>query len=212
MKPLSFPNLIARLGNWPGVLTVNAAQILLQRISELPEKSLILQLGFDGGRTTIVAGMAAKEYGHTVEVVGMSPDDKMSALWYGRAIKLFDIEKIVTRSNAVNATDSNMLIASDWGPSIGEWIDRLKIGGALCLIGRATSAALTAPFQRIVQIDSEIAVWDKIEASKAIEVESISQSALNGSAHLSNGNGRIELITDAAILDTDETSSSERIA
>lgn len=190
MRPFDFPKAWGKLGNWPGYTNVNAAQTILQKTSELKPDAGIAVLGFDGGRTLIVAGWGARQFSLKVNLIMPRAEDPDSELWYYRATRLFDLEKIVTRTEDDTPRPYDMLVSAFANEWTAAWIEQLKPNGSLCLVGPA--ANYKCELTSIVSLPNQIAIWEKPEATSNIielpdmQIQVNNVVSLNGE----NGNGK----------------------
>ena len=80
-----------KLGNWPGYTNANAAQAVMQKISELKSNSTIGVLGFDGGRTLVVTGWGARQFSLKVALIMPRAEEPDSETWDWRTMRAFDL-------------------------------------------------------------------------------------------------------------------------
>ena len=132
--PFNFPREYGKLGNWPGTINANQAQVLLMQALGNKQNAKFVELGFDGGRTTIVLNWAASQLDATIDCVSVV--DPESILWFNRACMLHRMDRGKVRSHVDLAPFAcNMLVinasVSPSLPAIKQWYDAMDLGGAV---------------------------------------------------------------------------------
>lgn len=162
MKPFDFQKQWGMLGAWPGILSIVGAQGILQKIASFKPGAKIVQLGFDGGRATIVAGWAAGSNGHRLAVVGQPSPDMQSEVWFNRAIHLWNMRTFCERIYDCEPFECDMIISNQYEEFFEEWAEHLRIGGSLCLLGNASLAPFNnQDFTKIADAPGQVALWDR---------------------------------------------------
>ena len=170
MKPFDFPIMWGKLGNWPGIVSIVGAQAILQKIATFKSGAKIVQLGFDGGRVAIIAGWGAGSNGHQITIVGQPSTDMSTEIWFNRAVHLWNMQGFCHRAYDCDPFECDMILANQYDDFIAEWSSYLRIGGAFCLLGNASTAQFAdEDFTKIVDIPGQIGMWDRNVITKHAE-------------------------------------------
>ena len=192
-----------KLGNWPGQISIIGAQALIQTMSLFKPGAQIVQLGFDGGRATIVAGWAASSNGHKITVVGQPAPDQSTEIWYNRAVHLWSMRTFCERSYESEPFECDMIIGNRYDEFIEEWSSYLRIGGAFCLLGAASSAPFDdQDFTKSVGVAGQIAIWTRNVNNKRATPKPHNLIVLPDRAH---GNGRALGAFEGVAMPADDT-------
>lgn len=160
MKPFNFPRMMGKLGNWPGIISVNAAQALLNELRQLPRDAVVGEVGFNGGRTTIIASWAAVENGFKIGVLGQIPHEL--APWMRRALALFQLDRVLIGGlpQGANMTNSfDALIINAQVKIQPEFVDLIRPGGSLVVLHQP--APDLPGVTKMMDVANEIAVYRK---------------------------------------------------
>jgi hypothetical protein len=123
------------LGNWPGSLQPHEARIIMGQCAKLPRNSTLVDLGFDGGRTTIALGWIAQMSGAHVLALGPEIPQIDSERWFFKLIALFDLRRIVKREIECDPFAVDVVVVSPMVIEIAkEWVHAVKPGGLLIFV------------------------------------------------------------------------------
>lgn len=141
-KPLNFPLLYGKLGNWPGTMGPQAAAMLLAEIAKLPQGSTIVEYCFDGGRTSAVIGWGCKAGGHSALIAGNPSPDGMSEVWFNRLVTLFDLRSVLERYQGTeiiyaDISDVSIIVLNPGFALPDDWRNALKVGGKIFYVAEA---------------------------------------------------------------------------
>jgi len=165
--PLNFPVEYGKLGNWPGTINPVQAQVIYSFAARLPKEANIIELGFDGGRTTIVLTWAAREISAIIDVL----DVKQGAMrfWFNRVASLFGRTPIRAHEEVVPLFTAHMIVLNA-GVSIesaSRWIRALRPGGFVVKIGQAgTPAGLD--LIELANVNGQVIAWQKNDTANIV--------------------------------------------
>ena len=136
--PFNFPHEYGKLGNWPGSINANQAQTLLMQASNQNQGAKFVELGFDGGRTTIVLNWAASQLDASIDCVSVV--DNESIIWFNRAriLHRMNREKVTAHVNPSPFACDLLVINAGVSPMIhatNDWYEAMPIGGIIVALG-----------------------------------------------------------------------------
>lgn len=156
MKPFNFPRMMGKLGNWPGVISVHAAQALLAELRHMPRDAIVGEVGFNGGRTTIITSWAAIENGFKIAVLGQIPSDL--APWMRRSLALFQLDRVLLGGLQPSQL-FDALIVNAQVPVQANFVELLRPGGSLVVLHQPAPDLPGAT--KMMDVPNEIAVYRK---------------------------------------------------
>ena len=136
--PFNFPREFGKMGNWPGSIDANQAQILLVQALNMKPKAKFVELGFDGGRTTIVLNWAAQQLEATIDCVSNGDNDGL--LWFNRACVLHRLNREAVKLHGKLAPFACDLLAVNPEASLDQstiksWYAAMPSGGIVVSFG-----------------------------------------------------------------------------
>lgn len=152
-KPFHLPSEFGKLGNWLGSLNFNQAQTILIEASQRPQGAKFVELGFDGGRSTVVLNWAASQVGASIDVVSVT--DPEASLWFKRAVLLFKMDRKLVVGHMDLAPKPCDLLLINPGvarvlPAVFDWLRLVDLGGVVISVGEPLGAP-EGGFKRVVQ-------------------------------------------------------------
>lgn len=165
--PFHFPTEYGKVGNWPGSLGPMEAQALLLEAMTHKPGAKFVELGFDGGRTTIALNWAARDLGAQIFCLPVGQDE--SGLWFKRASILFSMDREkVTAHEALAPFAADLIVMNPNQPVAQDWIDLAPVGASIVALGarkiNATGAIKETLSQPFITIFKKIA-----EPTRAID-------------------------------------------
>ena len=193
--PFHFPTEYGKLGNWPGSLGAVQAQTLLMEAVTHGRDERFVELGFDGGRTTIVLSWAAREVGARVDSTAVRHDE--TGLWFRRAHVVFKMSERVQGHEALAPFPADLIVINPSVPislnEVGEWLRLANNGASIVRIGPDDVGEL-GTFKRTITSPG-VNVWKKLTDGGAMEraIENVvSEFSENKRVHLdSNQHAKI---------------------
>ncbi len=150
--PFHFPSEYGRIGNWPGSIGPNQAQALFVEAMTHKKGAKFVELGFDGGRTTVVLNWAARDIEDShIYCLAVANDE--TGLWFRRTQILHKLKASGHESLEPFACDMLVLnsSASLAMPVVNDWL-RATASGAVVVrlgnheeIGKDFTESLRAP-------------------------------------------------------------------
>lgn len=142
MKHVDFRTAHARLGNYPGRASPQAERVLFDRVMSLPSGSVVMEIGCEAGRETVMIGIAARNVGATVFVFEnwskLNPAVKVRFDW---AIKTHGLAETVWPADGVLGPIDLLLVSREMG-EVSDRLNYVKEGGLVLFldIDRTTDA------------------------------------------------------------------------
>jgi len=161
--PFHFPSEYGKIGNWPGSLGPNQAQALFMEAVTHKKGAIFVELGFDGGRTTIVLNWAAREI-EDAKIFSASVKQDETGLWFRRAQVVFKMACAVGQE-LLKPFPADMLVMNPSMPFDHEWIDIAPVGASIIRIGEAPPAVNA--LKEIVRAPG-ITIWHKLVEPKHV--------------------------------------------
>ncbi len=124
-----------KLGNWPGSLTPHEAKMIMGECAKLPRGSTLVDMGFDGGRTTIVLGWIAQMSSSRVLALGPEIPQLQTERWFQKLTALFSLRQVVKREFECAPFPIEVIVVSPMVIEVAEdWIAAIKPGGLLIYV------------------------------------------------------------------------------
>jgi hypothetical protein len=124
-----------KLGDWRGSLSPHEAKMIMGECAKLPRGSTLVDLGFDGGRTTIVLGWIAQMSNSHVLALGPEIRQLNTEVWFQKAVALFSLRQIVKREFECAPFPIEVIVVSPMVIEVAEdWIAAIKPGGLLIYV------------------------------------------------------------------------------
>lgn len=165
--PFHFPTEYGRMGNWPGSIGPNQAQALLIEAVTHKAGAKFVELGFDGGRTTIALNWAIRDLADAHLFVAPVMNDE-TGLWFRRAqiLHRMDSEK-VTGHETLEPFSADLIVMNPAMPFAHRWVELAPAGASIAIIGKERGDA--TGMQEVLS-QPGITIWKKLAGpSHAIE-------------------------------------------
>jgi hypothetical protein len=164
--PFHFPTEYGKLGNWPGSIGPVEAQTIFIEASKMPAGSQLVELGFDGGRTTVALHWAANIAGAHVTSIGVANDQ--TGLWFRRAQTAFKFKNVTGHESLApmpcDLIVINPSVSMDL-PSVRQWVSMLRKDGIVIRIGAREN--LGPEFKELAAMQT-LAVYQKLYATGGV--------------------------------------------
>ncbi len=147
---VDFPTLHGKVGNWPGDINPQCAEVIYNTALSFKDKgnaAIFVDMGTGPGRSTIFLASAAQQIGAKVYAI----DDWLepaSRLWFDRAMRLFRMMQVVTPvqgEHRLPPADFVLMHAIDETVVKEIWDNAVCPGGALMFIGNVKPDLIDQP-------------------------------------------------------------------
>ena len=158
-QPFSFPIEYGKIGNWPGTINPMQAQILYSYAVQCKPGARFVEVGFDGGRTTIALGWAAFAIDATIEPIDVAPGAMQ--FWLNRAMSLFHIKL------ANSPAPSDLIVVNADAPLPDSLLKSLHPGAVVIKLGNAGESP-SREFIELHRTQGQITVWQKTNEAQIV--------------------------------------------
>lgn len=158
-QPFNFPIEYGKIGNWPGTINHLQAQFLYSYGVQCKPGARFVEVGFDGGRTTIALGWAAYEIGATIEPIDVAPG--AMRFWLNRAVSLFRIKL------ASSPAPSDLIVINAGAPISDSLLKSLHPGAVVIKLGSAGESP-SREFIELHRTQGQVVVWQKTNEAQIV--------------------------------------------
>lgn len=172
-KPFHFPTEYGKMGQWPGSLGPNEAQAILLHAVNVKPGGKFVELGFDGGRATIVLNWAARDLGASIDVLPVMQDE--SGLWFQRASILFRFERRVRAHEKLEPFPADLIVMNPVVPSAPAWTEIANPGAIVIKVGAFLDKEPVEPHYKVVLNQPGLVILQNTGAGHVVEraIESV---------------------------------------
>lgn len=151
--PFDFQKAYGKLGNWPGSIGVLAAQTVYMFASQCAPNSKFVEVGFDGGRTTIALNWAASVLDAKI-IVGVGPE---GTGWLNKAIQLYKMHGRVSMVQQVPG-DADLYVFNARAAIDNKDVEMIKPNAIIIKIGTVN---LNDARLSLISQSPEVTVWQR---------------------------------------------------
>ena len=193
--PFNFPKEYGRMGNWPGSINANQAQALFMQALNQKPNARFVELGFDGGRTTIVLNWAASQLDAAIDSVSVA--DPESIIWFNRALTLHRMNREKVKAHVeLKPFACDMLVINPGVsidlPAIDDWYALMPPGGTVVVFNNdnfARGEKILNALGIAVYIKPTVKVMDRIIGNVVNEFSKEKSMAMDNVTALHGGSG-----------------------